>query len=313
MNFSRNSMVFRANAVPVVIGIFFMTFGVAIFGSFLQWSWYVSSYGVWAIWGGIALAIGLGMSGFDALLIERTAPLVTASGLNPQGDWSPLDVTIHVGAINPEVVRREAKEVAVDPKYLGRDAKGRPVPVQVIPLGGRNAYGIRVASGGLGFLIVRGNPIMNLGDVQRTEFHFTPRTFRTLHLSQIEEPIIDVLRRHKKFVHGKSPLYELGSYAKGFVEYLWANEDDIKAILNIPHSVNPIGVDDRVHYQGLYHQALSRIATLEHLDRKNLDALQSRADATSAQAKRTADIYGRREPEEPGWLAESRKPQEETR
>jgi hypothetical protein len=310
---SRTSLLFRANAVPIVVGLFLITFGVAIFGTFVNWTWQVNSYGVWAIWGGVALALGLGMSGFDALLREATAPFVTATGVNPQGDWAPMDVVIHESSIDQSVVRREARENALDKSKLGKDKFGRTVSVQVVPLGGRNAYGIHISSGGLGFLILRGNQVMAMGDAHRGEFYFTPRVFRTLDISEVEPEVIDVLRRHAKFVYGKSPLYELGTHGKGFIEYLWDNEAEIRSILDAPHTQSPIGVADVTYYQGEYHKQLSENATLRAERRRYLDTIQSQAEGMYGRSRRDADIYSTREPSEPAWTEATRKPQEEVR
>lgn len=305
---------FRANMIPIVIGLFFVSFGTAIFGTFVQWNWSLNSYGVWAFWGGVALALGLGLTGFDAILAYITPPLVTASGSNPQGDWNPMDVVLHSSPVNPQVIAKMAPgEMAVPSYNVGLDAKGRKVPVQVVPLGGRNGYGIHIGSGGLGYLILRGNQTMSVGDAHRDQYHFSPRVFRTLHISEVEEEVIDVLRRHRKFVYGKSPLYELGTHCKGFIEYIWSNVEDIQEILALPHGETPIGQPDAVYFQGRYHAVLTENATLRYERRHYLDTIQSQAEGLSGGARRQARVLRSSEPKEPSWEEANRRPQDEVR
>jgi hypothetical protein len=310
----RKVWVFRYNAVPIVLGLFLITFGVAIFGSFTNWHWMLNSYAIWLMFGGVALAIGLGLSGFDALLKEATPPFVTATGVMPQGDWGPMDVVVHDYPVSPEVVQRYAPgEKPVATALVGRDRQGRKVPTQVVPLGGRNAFGIHISSGGLGFLILRGNQVMAMGDAYRGEFYFSPRVFRTIDISEVEEECVQVMRRHVKFEYGVTPIYELGSYAKGFIEFIWANSESIQEMLTDPSKVvSPIGEADDIFYQGRYHSQLSENATLRYERRHYLDTIQSQSEGMAGRARRDSSVYRGAEPEEPTWVEATRKPQGDT-
>jgi hypothetical protein len=311
----------RPITIPFVVGVFMLTFGVAVFGTYTQgWTWSINSYGIWAWVGSWFLAVSLGLFGFGAFLREGTAPFVSSSGLNPQGDWAPMDVTLHSGPVDPKAVRRlqsgdptEATMKVVGSTMVGRDAKGRPVPVQVVALGGINSMGIHITAGGLGFLILRGNQVIPMGDAHRGEFYYTPRVFRTLHISNVEEEIIDVARQHPKFKYGVSPLYDLGGFGKGFLEFLWDNEEEIREYLKEPHVDGPLGRADANYYQGRYQWALTEIWNFRAQGRHHLDTIQSQAEAMSGQARRTANVYSGREPVEPAQSETYRKPQEETR
>ncbi len=311
----------RPITIPGVIGIFMLTFGVAVFGTYTQyWFWYINSYQIWAWVGTWFLAVALGLFGFGAFLREGTAPFINSSGLNPQGDWSPMDVTLHSGPVDPRAVRRlqsgdpsEVTMKVVDSVMVGRDSKGRAVPVQVVALGGINALGIHIMAGSVGFLILRGNQVIPMGDAHRGEFYYTPRVLRTLHISEVEEEVIDVCRRHPKFREGVSPLFDLGGFGKGFIEFLWNNEEEIKECLAEPHIDGPIGRADPTYFQSRYQYALTEIWNFGAAGRHHLDTIQSQAEALSGQYRRAANVYGGREPTEPAITETYRKPQDEMR
>jgi hypothetical protein len=307
----QDAFFYRANVVPFIIGIFLMTFGVAFFGTFIQWGWVLSSYGVWAFFAGIFLALSLGITGFDAHLSNASPPFVSASGTNPQGDWTPVDVVLHDGPINPTVVTNaNPKDKPLASSQVGRDSKGRRVPVQVVPLGGRNAMGIHIRAGGLGFLILRGNPVIPMGDAHRGEFYFTPRVFRPVSISDIEEEVVQTLRTFRKFVYGKSYIYELGTYGKGFVEWTWQNEDDIRAILDRPHQDSPIGQADATYFQGRYQMVLTENHSLRSSRRRDLDTIQSQSEVMAGATRKEANLYrGTGRPTPPAWQREEEKPQ----
>jgi len=305
--------------IPFVVGVFMLTFGVAVFGTFTQgWYWVVNSYGIWAWLGTWSLALAIGLFGFGAFLREGTAPFISSSGLNPQGDWSPMDVTLHSGPVDARAVRRlqtaDPKETSmqvVGSTMVGRDARGRPVPVQVVALGGINALGIHIMAGSVGFLILRGNQVISMGDAHRGEFYFTPRVFRTLHISQVEEEIIDVMRKHPKFKYGASSIYDLGGFGKGFIEFLWDNREEIDELLRMDHPDSVIGRADPTYFQGRYQWALTEIWNFRSAGRHHLDTIQSQAEALSGQYRRQANVYSGREPTEPAVTETSRKNQGE--
>lgn len=311
---ARSATRIRPVAIPFFVGLFFFTFGIAVFGTYLQLEWSLNSYDVWAFWGGVAFALALGMFGFKAYLELGTAPFISASGLNPQGDWAPIDVVLHEYPVDPTAIRRLGATKKVDADIISvrgiRDAQNREVPVQVVGLGGINAYGIHIMSGRVGFLILRGNQVIPMGDAHRGEFYFTPRVFRTLHISQVEEEVIDALRRHPKFEYGKSPIYDLGPFGKGFIEFLWDNEAEVRRYLDQPHDSSPIGVADNHYFQALYQSALSELWTYRSTRRHHLDAIQSQAEVIAGGARRAANVLRGREPVEPAWEETGRRPVE---
>jgi hypothetical protein len=310
----------KAPLVPFIIGIFMLTFGVVVFGTYTQgWQWTINSYLIWLWLSSWLFTVSLGIFGFGAFLREGTAPFISSSGLNPQGDWSPMDVTLHSGPVDPKAVKRlqssDPSEVSmkiIGSAMVGKDRKGRGVPVQVVALGGINAMGIHIMAGSVGFLILRGNQIIAMGDAHRGEFYFTPRVFRTLHISQVEEEIIDVMRTHPKFKYGVSPIYDLGGFGKGFIEFIWDCADEIKTILNIPHEDGPVGNADGAYFQSRYQWALTEIWNDRSAGRHHLDTIQSQAEALAGQSRRQAAVYGGREPAEPSITETRRKPQDET-
>lgn len=195
---------------------------------------------------------------------------------------------------------------------VGRDIKGRPVPVQVVALGGLNAMGIHVMAGSVGFLILRGNQVIPMGDAHRGEFYFTPRVFRTLHISEVEDEVIQVMRRHPKFKYEVSPIYDLGDFGKGFIDFLWENRDEVKEVLGMEREEGPIGRADATYFQGQYQLALTEIWNFRATGRHHLDAIQSQAEALSGQYRRAANVFSGREPMEPAVSETYRKAQEES-
>lgn len=308
--------ILRWNVIPFVAAAFIGTFGVAVLGYYtLDWQASLNSYQIWLEIAFGFLCFGVFFTGLDAQLQNESPYLATSTGTFPMGAYVEMPVAGHFYDIVPEVVRRVTGQRSIPvqkPETTGKDSKGRIVPVTVIPLGGRDAYGISIDPGGRGFLVNRGDSMIPLGDIHRGQCYFTPRVLRQLDYSQISEEVYETLKGHNKFVPYKSPIFELGYWDPNFVAWCRRHAAEMRIIIEGAEPNSIYGFSDPTYWQTMYFSAISELNTLRHGRRRHLDAIQSNDEALAGQAERRAAAYRSPGPQEPVVLEGARRPRDET-